>query len=86
MASMEPAQELIEVVTALRNANDALLDATTSGDVAEATRLLQGITVLERRRNRLVHKSHRRGTVSAAAERQKKKKKKKNNKQCATYC
>ena len=34
MASMEPAQELIEVVTALRNANEALLDATMSGDGA----------------------------------------------------
>ena len=55
---MERAQELIEVVTALRNANDALLDATTSGDVAEATRLLQDVAVLERRRNRLVHKSN----------------------------
>ena len=55
---MERAQELIEVVTALRNANDALLDATTSGDVGEATRLLQDIAALERRRNRLVHKSN----------------------------
>ena len=52
------AQELIEVVTALRNANDALIDATTSGDVIEATRLLQDVAVLERRRNRLVHKSN----------------------------
>ena len=55
---MEAARELIEVVTALRNANDALLDATMSGDVAEATRLLQHVAVLERRRNRLVHKSN----------------------------
>ncbi len=57
MASMERPQELIEVVAALRNANDALLDASTSGDVAGATRLLREVAVLERRRNRLVHKS-----------------------------
>ena len=50
--------ELIEVVTALRNANDALLDATMSGEVVEATRLLQDVAVLERRRNRLVHKTN----------------------------
>ena len=43
MFFMERAQELIEVVTALRNANDALLEATTSGNGAEATRLLQDI-------------------------------------------
>ena len=49
MFFMERAQELIEVVTALRNANDALLEATTSGDGGEATRLLQDIVVLERR-------------------------------------
>ena len=55
---MERAQELIEVVTALRDANDALIDATTSGDFGEATRLLQGIAALERRRNRLVQKSN----------------------------
>ena len=58
MVYMEPAQELIEVVTALRNANEALLDATMSGDVTEANRLLQDVAVLERRRNRLVHKSN----------------------------
>lgn len=58
MFFMARAQELVEVVTALRNANDALLDATTSGDVGEATRLLQDIAALERRRNRLVHKSN----------------------------
>jgi hypothetical protein len=58
MASMERAQELIEVVTALRSANDALIEASTSGDVVEATRLLQDVAVLERRRNRLVHKSN----------------------------
>jgi len=58
MVSMERAQELIEVVSALGDANDALLDATMSGDVAEATRLLQDVAVLERRRNRLVHRSH----------------------------
>ena len=55
---MERAQELIEVVTALRMVNDALVAATTSGDVAEANRLLRDVTALERRRNRLVHKSN----------------------------
>ncbi|KEF96624.1 hypothetical protein K883_03664 [Mycobacterium sp. TKK-01-0059] len=55
---MESARELIEVVTALRSANDALLDATTSGDVAEATRLLKHVAALEGRRNRLVHKTN----------------------------
>jgi hypothetical protein len=58
MGNMEPPQALIEVITALRNANDALIDATTTGDATEATRLLQAITVLERRRNRLVHKTN----------------------------
>jgi hypothetical protein len=62
---MERAQELIDVVAALRDANDALVDATNSGDVAEATRLLGDIAVLERRRNRLVHKSN--PDVSAAS-------------------
>lgn len=57
MEVMERAQELTEVVTALRSTNDALLKATTSGDAAEATRLLQHVAVLEQRRNRLVHKS-----------------------------
>lgn len=52
---MESAHELVEVVAALSAANDALLEATTSGDAAEVTRLLQHIAVLERRRNRLVH-------------------------------
>lgn len=51
---MEHAQELVEVVIALRGANDALLEATTSGDVAETTRLLQDLAVLERRRNRII--------------------------------
>lgn len=55
MVSMERAQDLIEVVSALREANEALVDATTSGDAAQAARLLQGIATLERRRNRLVH-------------------------------
>jgi hypothetical protein len=55
---MEGVQELIEVVAALRAANDALLAATTSGDVTEATRLLQDVDTLERRRNRLVRKSN----------------------------
>ena len=58
MDSMERAEDLIEVVAALRNANDALLEATSSGDVAEASRLLQDVAILERRRNRLVHKSN----------------------------
>ena len=58
MEIMERAQELMEVVAALRDANEALLDATTSGDVAETSRLLQDIAVLERRRNRLVRKSN----------------------------
>jgi hypothetical protein len=57
MVSMERAPELIEVVTALRDAHEALLEATTSGDAAETTRLLQDVKVLERRRNRLVHTS-----------------------------
>lgn len=55
MVSMERAHELIDVVSVLREANEALLDATTSGDAAEAARLLQTIATLERRRNRLVH-------------------------------
>ena len=58
MVSMERAQELIEVVAALRDANEALLDATRSGDVTETTRLLQDVAALERRRNRLVHKAN----------------------------
>lgn len=59
MVSMERAHELVEVVTALRSANDALIEASTSGDVTETTRLLRDIAALERRRNRLVHKSNR---------------------------
>lgn len=58
MVSMERAQELIEVVSALRDVNEALLDATRSGDVGEAARLLQDVAVLERRRNRLVYKAN----------------------------
>jgi hypothetical protein len=58
MVYMERAQELIEVVGALGDANDALVDATTSGDVLEAKRLLQEVAMLERRRNRLVHKAN----------------------------
>jgi hypothetical protein len=58
MAHVERPQELIEVVAALRSANDALLDAITSGDVGEAARLLRAVAVLERRRNRLVHKNN----------------------------
>lgn len=52
---MERAHELIDVVSALAEANEALVSATTSGDATEADRLLQGIATLERRRNRLVH-------------------------------
>lgn len=55
MGSMEHAHELIKVVAALSDANAALIEASTSGDAAEVTRLLQHIAVLERRRNRLVH-------------------------------
>jgi hypothetical protein len=56
MDCMEPAQELLDVVTALRVTNDALLAAATSGDAAEVSRLLRDIATLERRRNRLVRK------------------------------
>ncbi|HET9873659.1 MAG TPA: hypothetical protein VFP89_13830 [Propionibacteriaceae bacterium] len=55
---MEPAHELLEVLTALGRANDALLEATASGDVEESTRLLESLALLERRRNRLVHRSN----------------------------
>ncbi len=55
---MESAKELTEVVAALRSANDALLDATTCGDVAESAKLLQHVAMLERRRNRLVRSSN----------------------------
>lgn len=55
MVFMESAHELVEVVAALSDANEALIEATTSGDAAEVTRLLQHVAVLERRRNRLVH-------------------------------
>lgn len=58
MVFMERVPELVEVVTALGNANDALIEATTSGDVVEVARLLQDVAVLERHRNRLVHKSN----------------------------
>jgi hypothetical protein len=58
MDSMERTEDLVEVIAALSDANDALLKATSSGDVAEATRLLQDVAILERRRNRLVHKSN----------------------------
>lgn len=68
MATMEPALELIEVVSALCDANEALLKATTSSDAAEATRLLQDVRVLERRRNRLVHTSRPEATPTASYE------------------
>ena len=55
---MERAQELIDIMAALRDANEALLSATMSGDAAEATQLLRQVAVLERRRNRLVHKTN----------------------------
>lgn len=65
MDSMEHAHELVEVVAALSNANDALIEATTSGDAAEVTRLLQHVAVLERRRNRLVHTNQDRTPVAS---------------------
>lgn len=55
MVSMEHARELIEVIAALGEANEALVGATTSGDAAEAARVMRTIATLERRRNRLVH-------------------------------
>lgn len=55
---MEHADELIEVIAALRSANDELLEATNAGDASRAARLLQDVATLERRRNRLVHKSN----------------------------
>ena len=55
---MDRAQELLDVVAALRSANDDLVGATTAGDVVEASRLLKAVAALERRRNRLVHKSN----------------------------
>jgi hypothetical protein len=61
---VEQAQELIEVVTALHDANDALVQASAAGDIAEVSRLLQDIAVIERRRNRLVH--HHNPTVAPA--------------------
>lgn len=63
---MEPVHELLEVITALGQANDALMRATASGDVEEAGRLLTAVALLERRRNRLVHRSNP-GTVPAAS-------------------
>lgn len=66
MAFMERTQELIELVDALRDANDSLLEASASGDAAEASRLLEHVAVLERRRNRLVRKANP-GVASAAS-------------------
>jgi hypothetical protein len=66
MVSMDRTRELIDVVSALREANEALLDATKVGDGVEAARLLQAIATLERRRNRLVHAANP-NVVPAAA-------------------
>ncbi len=67
MEGVERPEDLISVVAALRDANDALLEATSAGDGVEATRLLQDVAVLERRRNRLVHKSNPGVTPAAAS-------------------
>lgn len=66
MVCMERTQELLEVVAALRDANDALIDATKAGDPAEVARLLKAVGSLERRRNRLVQRSNL-GTLPAAS-------------------
>jgi hypothetical protein len=58
MEIMEASHELLEVVSALREVNDALVEATTAGDTDEAARLLKSVAALERRRNRLVHKGN----------------------------
>jgi hypothetical protein len=55
---MDRAEELADVLNALREANEALITATGSGDSAEIRPLLEEIAGLERRRNRLIHKSH----------------------------
>lgn len=65
---MEPVLELTEVVAALRSANDALLDASASGDSAESARLLQHVAMLERRRNWLVRSRNDIGPVSSPYE------------------
>jgi hypothetical protein len=65
---MESPHKLVDVVAALSDANNALLDATTSGDAAEVTRLLQHVAVLERRRNRLVHTKQDAAPVSSPYE------------------
>ncbi|NHI18644.1 hypothetical protein H9L10_15550 [Phycicoccus endophyticus] len=65
---MEFAHELVEVVAALSDANDALIEATTSGDATEVSRLLQHVAVLERRRNQLVHPKRDRTPVPSPYE------------------
>lgn len=59
MDFMEPAPELLEVIEALGQANEALLQAAAAENAEEVTRLLQSVALLERRRNRLVHRSAR---------------------------
>lgn len=68
MVFMDRKLELIEIVSALYVVNEALVQATTSGDVAEAARLLQDITGLERRRNHLVHTSSPKVTPAGSYE------------------
>ena len=68
MVFMESVPELVKVVAALSDANDALLDAATSGDAAEVARLLEHVAVLERRRNRLVHRNQDRTPATSPYE------------------
>lgn len=58
MENMEVDHELLEVVLALREVNDALVEATIAGDREESARLLKSVAVLERRRNGLVHRGN----------------------------
>jgi hypothetical protein len=55
MGNMESANELLGVIDDLREANDALLHATTAGDAARVEDLMQTVANLEHKRNRLVH-------------------------------
>ena len=68
MESMEQVHELAGLVEALRDANDALLDAAASSDADEITRLLHEISSLERRRNRVVHSTSAEITPAASYE------------------
>jgi hypothetical protein len=67
MVSMEEAKDLLEIVSALRDTNDALAQATINGDIEEASRLLTLIAALERRRNRIVHRNRPAGGRAAAS-------------------